>query len=111
VEVAVEVDPDLVVSTEIEQLVFRAAQEAIRNVAAHAEATHVTVGVSCEHGSVTLRVVDDGRGFDADEPPGRPEGHFGLLMLSDLARSAGGELRVTSRIGAGTTVELGVPAR
>jgi signal transduction histidine kinase len=112
VEVAVEVQPDLDVSTEIEQLVFRTAQEAIRNVAAHAAATHVTIDVGGEDGGVKLRVVDDGRGFDADEPPGRPEqGHFGLLMLGDLARSAGGDLRVTSRRGAGTTVELEVPAR
>jgi two-component system NarL family sensor kinase len=112
VEVALDVQPDLDVSTEIEQLVFRTAQEAIRNVAAHAAARHVTIGVGGDDGSVTLRVVDDGRGFDADEPPGGPEqGHFGLLMLGDLARSAGGELRVTSQIGAGTTIELEVPAR
>jgi two-component system, NarL family, sensor kinase len=112
VEVAVEVDPDLVVSTEIEQLVFRAAQEAIRNVAAHAKAEHVTIGVSGEDGSVALRVVDDGRGFDADELSSRrDQGHMGLLMLGDLARSAGGELHVTSRRGAGTTIELEVPAR
>ena len=112
VDVEVEVDPDLVVSTEIEQLVFRAAQEAIRNVPTHAEAEHVAIGVSGEDGQVTLRVSDDGRGFDADELAGRrDQGHMGLLMLGDLARSAGGELRITSHPGAGTTVELEVPAR
>jgi signal transduction histidine kinase len=112
VEVAVEVDPDLVVSTEIEQLVFRAAQEAIRNVAAHAGAEHVTIGVSSEDGSLRLKVVDDGRGFDADELSGRrDQGHMGLLMLGDLARSAGGELHIRSRHGAGTIIELEVPAR
>ncbi len=112
VEVSVEVDPDLVVSTEIEQLVFRAAQEAIRNVATHARADHVTIRVSSEDGSVTLKVIDDGAGFDADElSTRRGQGHMGLMMLGDLARSAGGELHVTSRRGAGTTIELEVPAR
>jgi signal transduction histidine kinase len=108
VEVALEVQPALDLSTEVEQIVFRTAQEAIRNVAAHAEARHVSVDVSGEDGLVSLRVADDGRGFDA---AGRPEqGHLGLLMLGDLARSAGGELRITSQLGAGTTVELEVPA-
>jgi signal transduction histidine kinase len=112
VDVEVEVDPELVMSTEVEQLVFRAAQESIRNVTTHAEAGHVAIGVSGEDGQVTLRVSDDGRGFDADELAGRrDQGHMGLLMLGDLARSAGGELRITSRPGAGTTVELEVPAR
>jgi signal transduction histidine kinase len=110
--VAVEVAPDLEVSTEIEQLVFRAAQEAIRNVAAHADAEHVTIGLSSQDGALTLKVVDDGRGFDADELSGRrDQGHMGLLMLDDLTRSAGGELHIRSRRGAGTTIELEVPAR
>jgi two-component system, NarL family, sensor kinase len=112
VEVAVEVEPDLEVSTEIEQLVFRAAQEAIRNVAAHAAAEHVTIGLSRQDGLLKLNVVDDGRGFDADElSDRRDQGHMGLLMLDDLTRSAGGELHIRSRRGAGTTIELEVPAR
>ena len=72
----------------------------------------MTIGVSSEDGSVTLKVIDDGCGFDTDELTGRrDQGHLGLMMLGDLARSAGGELQVTSRRGAGTTIELEVPAR
>src|SRR5262249_35568203 len=112
VDVEVDVDPDLVVSIEIEQLVFRAAREVIGNVTTHADAEHVAIAVSGENGQVTLRVTDDGRGFDAEELAGRrDQGHMGLLMLGDLARSAGGDLRITSRPGSGTTVEMEVPAR
>jgi two-component system, NarL family, sensor kinase len=112
VDVSVDVQPGLDLSTEVEQLVFRTAQEALRNVASHAAAGHVAIGVSSENGSVTLTVADDGRGFDAEHLAGRREqGHLGLMMLGDLARSAGGDLRVRSSEGSGTTVELEVPAR
>ena len=58
---------------------------------------------------MTLRVADDGRGFDEDELARRRlEGHMGLAMLQDLAEAAGGRLRVTSPPGGGTIVELEV---
>jgi signal transduction histidine kinase len=61
---------------------------------------------------VTLRVSDDGRGFDDTTLSSRrAEGHMGLAMLSDLAESAGGALHVRSVPGSGTTVELEVPVR
>jgi signal transduction histidine kinase len=52
-------------------------------------------------------VADDGRGFDPDAVP---EGHFGLRLLADLARDAGGRLDVSSAPGAGTVVRMEVPA-
>ncbi len=112
VDVEVAVQPGLDVSTEVEQLVFRTTQEAIRNVAAHAAAEHVSIDFSGKNGTVILHVTDDGRGFDESElDDRRQQGHLGLLMLGDLATSAGGDLRVTSANGGGTTIELEVPAR
>ena len=112
IDVSVDVEPGLRLPTEIEQLVFRTAQEALRNAGAHAGAGHVAVDVHQEDGRVTLRVSDDGRGFDtADAAARRSEGHLGLSMLRDLSESAGGRLRVDSAPGAGTTVELEVPLR
>ena len=108
VQVAVEAGPDL--STDVERLVFRTAQEAIRNVGSHAAAEHVAVAVSRANGTLTLRVSDDGRGFDQRTLTSRrAEGHMGLAMLGDLAESAGGTLQVRSSPGSGTTVELEVP--
>lgn len=110
VDVAVDVQPGLELPTEVEQLVFRTAQEAIRNAGSHAAADHVTIGVAQAGGTVTLRVADDGRGFDdADAARSRLEGHMGLAMLRDLAEASGGTLRVSSTRGGGTTVELEVP--
>ena len=90
-------------------MVFRAAQEAIRNVGSHAAARHVDISVAKMNGTVTLCVTDDGRGFDdGGLKARRAEGHMGLVMLRDLAEAAGGTLAITSAPGAGTTVELDV---
>ena len=111
VNVTVDMDDDLQMTAEIEQLVFRTAQEAIRNAGSHAAACNVAVSVTRSGDIVKLRVADDGRGFDDDDVRARrAEGHLGLAMLRDLAETAGGTLTVTSRPGSGTAVELEVPA-
>ena len=110
VEVAVDVQAGLELPPEVERLVFRTAQEAIRNAGSHAAAEHVSIGVAQVNGTLTLRVADDGRGFDEDElAERRAEGHMGLAMLRDLAEAAGGTLRVTSAKAGGTIVDLEVP--
>jgi signal transduction histidine kinase len=91
-------------------LLYRAAQEALRNVLAHAHATTVTMRVSDNDRIATLEVVDDGVGFDPAQLPSRArEGHFGLHGLTDLVADAGGRLTVESAPGAGTTVRVEVP--
>jgi two-component system NarL family sensor kinase len=86
-----------------DNLVYRVAREALRNVAEHAQATRVTVTVSPER----LTVADDGRGFDAAERGRRrDEGHVGLALLEDLTGESGGTLTVSSEPSAGTTVIL-----
>jgi signal transduction histidine kinase len=110
VNVTVDVKDGIQMPAEIEQLVFRAAQEAIRNAGAHAAACNVEVLVTQNGGTVRLRVSDDGRGFAEDDVQARrAEGHLGLAMLRDLAEAAGGTLTVTSEPGSGTAVELEVP--
>lgn len=84
-------------------LVYRVAREALRNVAEHAQASHVRVTVT----PTTLIVSDDGRGFDPGQRERRREqGHVGLELLSDLARESGATLTVSSEPGAGTTVRM-----
>jgi two-component system, NarL family, sensor kinase len=112
VDVAVDVQEGLELPTEVEQLVFRTAQEAIRNVGAHAAAARVSISVARIDGRVTLSVADDGRGFSEDALDGRrAEGHMGLSLLRDLVEADGGTLRIDSAPGAGTTVVLEVPVR
>ena len=87
---------------DVEGLFFRAAQEALRNVVKHAGAQRVEVAVARRNGSASLRVEDDGSGFEVD---GRPRGdHFGLRVLRDLVREVGGDLEIDSKPGRGTVV-------
>jgi signal transduction histidine kinase len=112
IAVDIDVANDLAVSTELEQLLFRTAQEALRNALGHASATHVKVRVRSESSLITLCVTDDGCGFDPKSlSERRAEGHMGLAMLEDIARGAGGALRVDSEPGRGTTVTLEVPVQ
>jgi len=109
-DVDVDVQTDLALPADTEQLVFRAAQEALRNAGAHAGAEHVSVSVGQHNGSVRLLVADDGRGFDQQQLAGRrAEGHMGLAIIRDLAEAAGGSLSVSSQPGDGTRVELELP--
>lgn len=97
---------------EVTGLLYRGAQEALRNVLAHAEASEVTVTARADDDMAMLVVRDDGRGFAPDSIADRPrEGHVGLRVLADLAAEAGGTLRVESSPGLGTRVRLGVPIR
>jgi signal transduction histidine kinase len=105
------VDADLSrLDLEVVQLLYRAAQEALRNVVAHAEATRVDVAVTDADGATVLEVSDNGRGLDADQITDR-SGHFGLKALAGLANAMGGTLAVDSTPGKGTTVCLEVPYR
>ncbi len=111
VEVRVDVPADLALPEGAEQLLYRAAGEALRNVADHADAGRVDVSVSRDDGRARLRVRDDGRGFDAaTRARRREEGHLGLALVEDLAAHLGGSADVRSAPGEGTVVELEVPA-
>jgi signal transduction histidine kinase len=91
-------------------LLFRAAQETLRNVATHSGARQVDIKVAVQARTVRLVIDDDGRGFDGDLLAERSGGgHFGLRALSDLIAGAGGRLVVRSAPAAGTRVEVEVP--
>ncbi len=94
------------VDDDVVALVWRVAQEAVRNALRHGRPDALDVTVTGGNGSVVLEVTDNGRGFD----PGQvdPEAHFGLRGLRDLIREVGGRLEVRSSPGTGTTVRLEV---
>jgi signal transduction histidine kinase len=106
VAVNIDLPADLDLPKRAEELLFRGAQEALRNTAKHAGASRVDVRVGREDGLAVLTVSDDGRGFD---PAGQPNGHLGLRLLADLAADRGGEVSVESSAGAGTRVRVEVP--
>jgi signal transduction histidine kinase len=89
--------------------VLRIANEALHNAVRHAAAGAVSVSL---HGGgdalLTLEVTDDGHGFDPTDPELRSH-HLGLTSMEERAAELGGELRVRSTLGAGTTVFLQLP--
>ena len=87
-------------------LVWRVAQEAVRNTLRHARATRLMVVVHEHEGMVVLEVTDDGAGFDPAAV--REDVHYGLRGLDSLVRDTGGTLTVRSAPGAGTTIRLEV---
>jgi two-component system NarL family sensor kinase len=87
-------------------LLFRTAQETLRNVVTHAHAERVDVHLAHLGDDWRLDVVDDGVGFAPAEDD-RP--HFGLRMLDDRAQELGGRLEIQSTPGRGTRVRLTVP--
>jgi two-component system, NarL family, sensor kinase len=108
----VDVEPGLRLRAESEQLLFRAAQEGLRNIVNHARATHASFTVRPTTGGVELVVADDGLGFTAASiATRRASGHLGLELLAELAADAGGQLEVESQPGVGTTLRLRMPGR
>ena len=91
-------------------LVFRVAQEAIRNVVNHSQATKVITKLRFVDGTVTLQVDDNGRGFSAaDRSRRREEGHVGLHLLNNAVEASSGQLSLTSEPGHGTSLMLTLP--
>ena len=98
------------VSASAARVLYRVAQESLRNVVAHSGATSVSIAVSTSERTATLEVVDNGIGFDPDILRDMPrEGHLGLRGLVDLLTDSGGRLTVESSAEQGTTILAEVP--
>ncbi len=87
---------------------FRVAQEALRNVVRHANASNVEVSLQTKEGGIALAVRDDGTGFSAAE---RARASLGLVSMRERVRLVGGELDIVSRPDHGTSVVAWVPLR
>jgi signal transduction histidine kinase len=84
---------------------YRVAQEALTNAEHHGHARHVTLRLSLQPDTISLRIDDDGIGFDvkrADSDTGQV--HLGLVGMRERMQIIGGELQVRSAAGQGTTV-------
>ena len=89
---------------ETESTVYRVVQEALTNVAKHADAAHVHVQVARSNGTVEVVVEDDGHGFD----PSSVSDGLGLIGMRERVELTGGELEI--RCGPGTRVSAHLPA-
>jgi signal transduction histidine kinase len=99
-------EPAVRFSPEVEQAVYRVAQEALENIARHADATHITLALDAQPSDLVLTVSDDGRGFD----PGHGASNgLGLKGIRERAEMLGGRVEIDSRDGGPTTLRLQVP--
>jgi signal transduction histidine kinase len=90
--------------------VYRIAAEALRNAFRHAHARRIEADIRYDDRHLTLRVRDDGKGMDPKILAEYRHGHFGLPGMRERAQVVGGHLDVWSQLGAGTEVELTIPA-
>jgi two-component system, NarL family, sensor kinase len=107
---SLEMSDEIVCDEPTEQLLFRCAQEMLRNTHKHAGALSARISLQRAGDGVVMEVQDDGRGFDPALLDKRSrEGHFGLTLLRDLIAEAGGRLDVHSAPHEGTTVRVALP--
>jgi len=90
----------------LEREIFRIVQEAIANALKHSGAGHVSVRLATADQRVLVAVADDGSGFDPTGP--QAQRHLGLVSMRERAEAIGGELRIKSSPGVGTTIALEV---
>ncbi len=90
---------------ETQQSLFRILQESLANVARHSKARNITVTLVFSPDDVTMKVKDDGCGFDVNSVPGG----FGLSSMKQRAEALDGLLTVSSSAGQGTTISCTIP--
>jgi signal transduction histidine kinase len=88
---------------EVQVAFYRLCQEALNNVAKHAQANKVVISLKQDGDLIELCIRDDGRGFD---PTKTLSGHYGLSMMRERAESAGVQLSVKSEAGLGTELTI-----
>jgi signal transduction histidine kinase len=93
------------IGAEVRREVFLIFKEGVNNIVKHSRCTAAEVALQIDHGMITLKLSDDGRGFDQSTS----DGGQGLSSMRRRAEKLGGELIVISRAGAGTSVIMKAP--
>lgn len=89
----------------VETAMYRISEEALNNIAKHAQAKHVEISLHEASGRVMLDIADDGMGFDVNETPPDKQ-HWGLATMRERAEAVGVVFRLESAPGAGTRIAL-----
>ncbi len=103
VPVSLVIQGDCELTHEVKLVFYRVAQEALNNIAKHSGARQVDIHLKCQPSQLKLCIKDDGLGFELDS---LPPGHMGIGIMRERASSIGASLKIESRPGQGTTVEL-----
>jgi len=92
-----------VLPANVQVAIYRICQEALNNVAKHAEASAVDISLTHENNGIELSIRDNGLGFD---PEHSTSGHYGMSMMQERAEAVGVLLSITSRPGQGTELMI-----
>ena len=103
--------PEVAISKEMEHNLLRVCQEALSNAVCHGRPGHVRVDLHYGEMNLTVRIEDDGCGFDSANMQGLKNGHFGLVIMQERIHRFGGTVKLKSKPGKGTAVEATVPLR
>jgi signal transduction histidine kinase len=98
-------------SMTMETSLYRILQEGLTNAARHAHATGIEVSLERRENRITLRITDHGKGFrqaDAEESA-KATGKIGLASIRERALMLGGDCKIHSELGKGTTVQISIP--
>jgi signal transduction histidine kinase len=95
----------------LELALYRMAQEALSNVARHAQTSQAVLGINFSPDKIEMQVIDNGIGFEAPNTPAdfAPSGHFGLLGMYERADLIGARLTIRSSPGRGTHLIIQLP--
>ena len=95
----------------VEVTLFRIIQEAVSNIARHAGAAHVRIGLRVTDGTARVTIVDDGRGFDVARTigPAGSDRSVGLVGMQERVGLLGGTIEIRSGAGSGTETVVDVP--
>ncbi len=91
--------------------IYRIAREALTNAFRHSQASSIEVEMTSDCASFCLRVRDNGSGIDQEISGSGRKGHWGLSGMRERAKNIGGQLSIWSNPGAGTEIDLRVPAK
>jgi PAS domain S-box-containing protein len=103
VPVSVQIEGEVEIPADIKVAFYRIAQEALNNVAKHAQARYAQVRLQCTHDAMSMTVTDDGCGFVFERI--KPE-HLGLGIMRERAEAIGATLEVNSQPGHGTMISV-----
>jgi len=89
---------------EVQVALYRIAQETLNNVTKHSTSTQAKLGLYCTPKQVTLKISDNGRGFDPQQP--QNGGRFGLAIMAERAEEIGADFQLESQPGQGTNMTV-----
>jgi two-component system sensor histidine kinase DegS len=98
------------VNSDKRTVLFRVAQEALTNVARHAQASKAEVRIQKLDGAICMRIVDNGKGFQEERLLHAPKNkRLGLLGMRERLEMVGGDITIESTPGKGTTIQAQIP--